>query len=131
MRTEGLVRAHVAHCVAWDGEGDDWGEESYYDPAVGRGGSEYEEGGSRYDRIHYERVGRMVTIVDARRARRRRVRLPLRQAGPRAVRIGTRGVEPKRRSARMFEWDGSARKSASRRESPDPSWPTRTPASCA
>lgn len=58
-----------AHCVAWDGEGDDWGEESYYDPACddevdgtgnGNGGSRYAVGSTT------QREGRMVTIVDAR-----------------------------------------------------------------
>ena len=45
-----------AHCVVWDGEGDDWGEESYYD--ADKDGERYIVGSTT------RRVGRMVTVVD-------------------------------------------------------------------
>jgi hypothetical protein len=44
-----------AHCVVWDGEGDDWGEESYYD--ADKDGERYIVGSTT------RRVGRMVTVV--------------------------------------------------------------------
>ena len=124
-----------AHCVAWDGEGDDWGEESYYDPAAwDEEGSEYEEGGSRYAiGSTTERVGRMVTIVDARGVHAGAVCVyhcdKLDLALLRIVDEQGR-LEPKAAvGAGCFEWDGSAESSTARASLDE--WPTRTPASCA
>ena len=138
MRTEGSYVLTCAHCVAWDGEGDDWGEESYYDPAGddevdgtgnGNGGSRYAVGSTT------QRAGRMVTIVDARGVHAGAVCVYHCDKMDLALLriVDERGrLERKWRSApdvssgtdRSERFVGVARESR-------PSWRARTPASCA
>mmetsp|Transcript_7376 Transcript_7376/g.29084 ORF Transcript_7376/g.29084 Transcript_7376/m.29084 type:complete len:267 (-) Transcript_7376:1768-2568(-) len=107
MRTEGLVRAHVRALRRVGRRGRRLGRgELLRSRRVGRGGFRVRGGRlTLRNRIHYGARGEDGDHRRrARRARRRRVRLPLRQAGPRAAQDrgrGARGAETGGRR-RMF-----------------------------